>query len=61
MKEEWKFYVKGNASRGVEVIRVLTDLGAKNTGGVRGDCSEYYYFITMRLSCLRFLRKETLS
>jgi len=46
MKEEWKFYVKGNASRGVEVIRVLTDLGAKNTGGVRGDCSEYYYFIT---------------
>ncbi len=30
MKEEWKVYIKGVPERGKEVIKTLTDLGAKN-------------------------------
>lgn len=45
MKEEQKIYIKGNLERGSEVIKILTDLGGRNTYSYAGDSFDSYYFI----------------
>ena len=45
MKEEQRVYIKGSASRGDEVIKILKDLGGKNTHSYAGDGFDSYYFI----------------
>lgn len=46
MKEEWKVYIKGVPNRGNEVVKALTDLGAKEpfyTGSYTNE--NFIYFI----------------
>lgn len=45
MKEEQKVYIRGNAKRGKEVIKILTDLGGDNSYLMDGDNVNAYYFI----------------
>lgn len=46
MKKEWKVYVKGVPNRGNEVIKVLTDLGAKEGFYTKSGSNEnFIYFI----------------
>ena len=45
MEEKQKVYIKGNPEKGNEVIRVLEDLGGKNTQNLQGNRSDAYYFI----------------
>lgn len=46
MKEECKVYIKGVQGRGDEVIKTLTDLGAKNYVAFDGENTHAVYFIT---------------
>lgn len=45
MKEEQKIYIKGNIERGSEVIKILTDLGGRNSHAINGKNVNAYYFI----------------
>lgn len=45
MKEEQKIYIKGNLERGSEVIKILTDLGGRNSHSINGKNVNAYYFI----------------
>lgn len=45
MKEEWKVYIKSVLGRGDEVIKVLTDLGAKNTYSLTGNNEKIIFYI----------------
>ena len=45
MKDEQKIYIKGNAERGNEIIKLLEDLGGKNTFSYKGKNKDAYYFI----------------
>ena len=46
MEDKQKVYIKGNLEKGTEVIRVLEDLGGKNTQNLQGNRSDAYYFIS---------------
>lgn len=46
MKEEQKVYIKGNPSRGAEVIKALTDLGGINHNGLDGKGKNTCYYIS---------------
>ena len=46
MKAEQRVYIKGNAERGNEVIKLLTDLGGKNPLNYYGDDTFGYYYIS---------------
>lgn len=48
MKEEQKVYIKGNSSRGAEVIKALTDLGGINSESYVGDYEKGLYYINPR-------------
>lgn len=43
MKETWKVYIKGVPGRGNEVIKALTNLGAKNPFDYKGNMVYLYY------------------
>lgn len=45
MKEEWKVFIKGVPNRGNEVIKALTDLGAKNTYSLTGNNEKIIFYI----------------
>lgn len=45
MKEEWKVYIKGVPNRGNEVIKILEDLGAKNSNEYKCCYADYLYYI----------------
>ena len=45
MKDEQKIYIKGNSKRGAEVIKILTNLGGRNSHSMDGDNVNAYYFI----------------
>ena len=45
MKDEQKVYIKGNAERGNEIIKLLEDLGGKNTFSCNGKTEGAIYFI----------------
>lgn len=45
MKEKWKVYIKGVPGRGDEVIKILEDLGAKNSFDYDGNKLVYLYYI----------------
>ena len=45
MKNEQKVYIKGNAERGNEIIKLLKDLGGYNSDCLDGHNSNNYYFI----------------
>lgn len=45
MKEEWKVYIKGVPNRGDEVIKILEDLGAKNSNEYKCCYADYLYYI----------------
>lgn len=45
MKEEWKVYIKSVSGRGDEVIKMLEDLGAKNSFDYEGNKLEALYYI----------------
>lgn len=45
MKEKWKVYIKGVPGRGDEVIKILEDLGAKNSFDYDGNKLIYLYYI----------------
>lgn len=45
MKDEQRVYIKGNAERGNEIIKLLEDLGGKNTFSCNGKNEDAYYFI----------------
>lgn len=46
MKEDWKVFIRGVEGRGEEVIKTLTDLGAKNYGQLDGEDAQDVYFIS---------------
>lgn len=46
MKDYQKVYIKGNPSRGTEVIKALTDLGAINLNNLDGKRENAYYYIS---------------
>lgn len=46
MKEDWKVFIRGVEGRGDEVIKTLTDLGAKNYGQLDGEDAQDVYFIS---------------
>lgn len=46
MTDEQKIFIRGVEGRGDEVIKTLTDLGAKNRYGLEGDNTRTLYFIT---------------
>lgn len=46
MKDCQKIYIKGNPSRGAEVIKALTDLGAINLNNLDGKRENAYYYIS---------------
>lgn len=46
MKDCQKVYIKGNPSRGTEVIKALTDLGAINLNNLDGKRENAYYYIS---------------
>lgn len=43
-----RVWIHGNKERGEEVIKALTDLGAKNIINQSGDQEEFIYFITIK-------------
>ena len=43
MEDKQKVYIKGNAERGDEVIKLLTDLGASNPNHYYGSDTGFYY------------------
>lgn len=45
MKKEWKVYIKSVPGRGNEVIKMLEDLGAKNSFDYEGNKLEALYYI----------------
>ena len=45
MKDEQRVYIKGNAERGNEIIKLLEDLGGNNTFSYEGNNKDAYYFI----------------
>lgn len=45
MKKEWKVYIKSVPGRGNEVIKMLEDLGAKNSFDYEGNMLEALYYI----------------
>lgn len=45
MKEEWKVFIRGVEGRGKEVIKMLEDLGAKNSFDYEGSNKDCIYFI----------------
>ena len=45
MKDEQRVYIKGNAERGNEIIKLLEDLGGNNTFSHEGNNKDAYYFI----------------
>lgn len=45
MKDEQKVYIKGDPSRGDEVIKTLEDLGDRNMGNFDGKSTNIYYLI----------------
>ena len=45
MKDEQRVYIKGNAERGNEIIKLLEDLGGNNTFSYKGKNKDAYYFI----------------
>ena len=45
MKDEQKIYIKGNSKREKEVIKILTDLGGRNSHSMDGSNVNAYYFI----------------
>lgn len=45
MKDEQKVYIKGDSKRGAEIIKLLKDLGGRNTQLLLGEKEDYYYFI----------------
>lgn len=45
MKENWKVWIKGVLGRGNEVIKALTDLGAKNTYSLTGNNEKIILYI----------------
>lgn len=46
MDDKQKVYIKGNPSRGAEVIKALTDLGAINLNSLDGKHEKAYYYIS---------------
>jgi hypothetical protein len=48
MKEEQRVYIKGNPSRGAEVIKALTDLGGVNSWSYAGTDEKALYYINSR-------------
>lgn len=45
MEDKQKVYIKGNSTRGDEVIKLLKDLGGRNTQVLTGEKEDAYYFI----------------
>jgi hypothetical protein len=45
MKEEQKIYIQGNQKRGDEIIKILIDLGGRNSHSMDGKNTNAYYFI----------------
>ena len=45
MKDKQRVYIKGNAERGNEIIKLLEDLGGNNTFSYKGKNKDAYYFI----------------
>lgn len=45
MEDRQKVYIKGDRSRGDEIIKLLEDLGGKNTFFCNGKNEDSYYFI----------------
>ena len=45
MKQEQKIYIKGNHGRGGEIIKILEDLGGRNSYSLTGNIEDTYYFI----------------
>ena len=45
MEDRQKVYIKGNRSRGNEIIKLLEDLGGKNTFFCNGNNEDAIYFI----------------
>ena len=45
MKQSQKVWIKGNANRGKEVIRILEDLGGENIDSCQGHDPNMIYFI----------------
>lgn len=45
MKDNQKVYIRGNVKRGAEVIKILTDLGGRNSHSMDGKSTNAYYFI----------------
>lgn len=45
MEDKQKVYIKGNSKRGDEVIKLLKDLGGRNTQVLTGEKEDAYYFI----------------
>lgn len=46
MEDKQKVYIKGNAERGNEVIKLLIDLGGQNSLNYYGDDTSVYYYIS---------------
>ena len=46
MKDSQKVYIRGNAKRGKEVIKILTDLGGRNIHSHTGASKDTYYYIS---------------
>ena len=45
MKDEQRVYIKGNAEKGNEIIKLLEDLGGRNSNCMDGKNTNSYYFI----------------
>jgi hypothetical protein len=45
MEDNQKVYIRGNEKRGAEVIKILTDLGGRNSHSMDGGNVNAYYFI----------------
>lgn len=45
MKEEWKVYIKGVPDRGAEVIKVLEDIGGRDSYLRKGEKDDWLYYI----------------
>ena len=46
MEDKQKVYIKGNAERGDEVIKIITDYGGRNPLNYYGDDIYGYYYIS---------------
>ncbi len=55
MEQKQKVWIRGVEGRGDEVIKMLTDLGAKNRGGFVGNDPNRVYYITNdgEITCTR--------